>query len=302
MRLAASTCTFPGRRQGGGTALTESIAMCRECGFEVIDLNFCFAVNKKCGSLFCSDDWLRYVDELGEAGAKYGVEFSQSHAPYDSNLRRADRKLSEEDIAWYFESVRRSVYASGKLGVKWVVVHAQTDVLDGEMSFEQNMKTNLEFYAPIVEWAKKYGTGIAIENMAEFHPEKTKHRFTATVEEQIAIIDALNDEAVGACWDFGHAQLVYRDQMVPLRKLGKRLRATHVQECDGREDDHFIPFIRGNEPWEKIMPYLKESGYPGDFTYEIHGFFNKIPDELRIKAGKFAFEVGSYLMELYNKA
>lgn len=302
MRLATSTCIFPGHRQGGRTSLTDSIAMCRECGFEVIDLNFCFAGNKNCGHAFCSDNWTRVVDELGEAGAKYGVEFSQSHAPYDSNLYRADRKLSEEERGWYFESVRRSIYASGKLGVKWVVIHAQTDVLNGEMSFEHNMKTNLEFYAPLLEWAKQYGTGIAIENMAEFNPDKTKHRFTAMVEELIAVIDAINDPDVGACWDFGHAQLVYRDQMVPLRKLGSRLRATHVQESDGKADDHYLPFIRGTTPWEQIMPYLKESGYPGDFTYEVHGFFGKIPDDLRIKAGKFAFEIGSYLMELYNKA
>lgn len=302
MRLATSTCVFPSRREGGGTPLTQSIAMCRECGFEVIDLNFCFAVDKKCGSLFCSDNWQKYVDELGEAGAKYGVTFSQSHAPYDSNLRRTDRPMKEEELEWYFESVRRSVIASGQLGVKWVVTHAQTDVCDDEMGFEQNMKTNMRFYSPIVEWAKRYGTGIAIENMAEFSPDKTKHRFTAVVEEQIAIIDALNDPAVRGCWDFGHAQLVYRDQLVPLKKLGSRLAATHVQECDGKEDDHYIPFIRGTTPWEKIMPYLKESGYKGDFTYEIHGFFRGIPDPLRIRAGKFAFEVGCYLMDLYNKA
>ncbi len=302
MRLATSTCIFPGRRQGGGTPLTQSIAMCRECGFEVVDLNFCFAGNRKCGSKFCSDDWLEYVDELGEAGAKYGVIFTQSHAPYDSNLRRADRPMTDEDLAWYYESVRRSICASAKLGVKWVVTHAQTDVLDDEMGFEQNIRTNIEFYKPILEWAKKYGTGIAVENMAEFHPAKTRHRFTAIVDEQIAIIDTINDPDLKGCWDFGHAELVYRDQTVPLRKLGHRLRATHVQECDGKQDDHFMPFIRGNTPWEKLMPLLKEIEYPGDFTYEIHGFFSGIPDDLRISAGKFAYEVGQYLIGLYDKA
>ncbi len=302
MRLATSTCIFPARRTGGGTPLPLSIAMCRECGFEVIDLNFCSAVNKKSSFPLATDNWEAYIDQLGEAGAKYGVTFNQSHAPYDSNLRRADRPMTEEETEWYYESVRRAIVASGRLGVKWVITHAQTDVLGDEMGFEQNIKTNLEFYAPLVEWAKQNGTGIAIENMAEFNPAKTKHRFTAVVEEQIAIIDALADPDVRACWDFGHAQQVYRDQLVPLKKLGSRLVATHVQECDGKNDDHFLPFIRGTTPWEKIMSYFKESGYPGDFTYEIHGFFHRIPDELRVRAGKFAYEVGQYLIELYNKA
>lgn len=302
MRLATSTCIFPTRRQGGRTPLIESMTMCRECGFEVIDLNFCAGGNPKSGCEICGDDWKANIDAIGDTAAKLGVTFSQSHAPYDSNLWRADRKMTDEERAWYFESVRRSIEASAKLGVKWVVVHAQTDVLSDEMSFEQNLKTNIEFYTPLVEWAKQYGTGIAIENMAEFNPVKTKHRFTAIVDEQIAIIDALNDSAVGGCWDFGHAQLVYQNQVPALRKLGKRLKATHVQECDGKSDDHFLPFVRGTTPWEELMPLLKEIEYDGDFTYEVHGFFGKIPDDLRLRAGKFAHEVGMYLLGLYENA
>ena len=38
MRLATSTCIFPAHRQGGRTPLEESIKMCHECGFRVIDL------------------------------------------------------------------------------------------------------------------------------------------------------------------------------------------------------------------------------------------------------------------------
>ena len=304
MRLATSTCIFPTSRDGKRTSLIDSMTMCREAGFRVIDLNFCSAINPKSdANELCAPDWERKIDEIGNHAAKIGVTFSQSHAPYDSNLWRADRPLTDEDRAWYFESTRRSFLASGKLGVKWCVVHAQTDVLDDENSFEQNIKCNLRFYAPIVEWAHKYGCGVAIENMAEFHPMKTRQRFTALVEEQIAIIDALNDPvAVGACWDFGHAQMVYKDQTAPLRKLRKRLKATHVQENYGSADDHYLPFIRGNVPWEKLMPLLKEIGYEGDFTYEVHGFYRYIPDELRVRAGQFGYEIGQYLLSLYDKA
>jgi sugar phosphate isomerase/epimerase len=300
MRLATSTCTFPKRRDGSYTTLIDSISMCHACGFDVIDLNFCNANRPE--SELRADDWERQIDLIGNHAAKLGVTFSQSHPPYDSNLWRADRNLTDDDRAFYYEGVRRSLYASGQLGVKWSVVHAQTDVLDNECSFEQNLRRNLEFYAPLLDWAKQYGTGIAIENMAEFHPDKTRMRFTAVVEEQIAIIDALNDPSVGGCWDFGHAQMVYRDQVPALRKLGHRLKATHVQENDKFHDDHFIPFVRGTTPWEKIMPLLKEIGYTGDFTYECHGFMAGVPDELRPAAGRFAYEVGMYCIGLYEKA
>ncbi len=302
MRLATSTCMFPTNRDGKRTGIIESINMCYESGFRVIDLNFCSASSLKKVNELALDDWERFVDEVGELGAKLGIEYSQSHAPYDSNLYRPEIKLTDEYRAWYDETVRRSIIASARLGVKWVTFHAQTGTENGEMNFDENMRVNRSFFTPWVELAKKEGTGIAIENMAEFHPLKTKHRFTALVEEQIAIIDDLNDPAVRGTWDFGHAQMVYKNQTAALRKLGRRLAATHVQENTGAEDDHYLPFVRGCVPWEELMPLLKEIGYDGDFTYEVHGFYRSIPKELRIEAGRLGYKIGSYLVELYNKA
>lgn len=303
MELSTSTCLFPSHRFGGRTPIPESIKLCHECGFRHIDLNFCSASSIKSGNELCPDDWERNVDLIGELGAKLGITFTQSHAPFDSNLFRNDvAPLSDEYRAWYDESVRRSIIASGRLGVKWVVMHSQTAALESDMCFEHNVKANHEFYAPYLELAKKCGTGIAVENMAEFNPEKTKQRFTATVEEILAIINDFNDPDLQGAWDFGHAELVYRNQVPALRKLGKHLKATHVQENRGTSDDHFVPFVRGNTPWEELMPLLKEIGYDGDFTYEIHGIMSKVPDELRVQMGKFCYEVGMYLIDLYNKA
>lgn len=303
MELATSTCLFPSKRLGGRISLVDSIKMCYECGYRNIDLNFCAASNKASGHELSGNDWEKKVDEIGELGSKLNIKFTQSHAPFDSNFWRNDDKgTTAEKREWYMETVHRSIIASARLGVKWAIIHAQTDSLRGDMSFEQNIKSNIEFYTPIVEWAKKYGTGIAVENMAEFDPIKTKHRFTATVEEQIAIIDALNDEAVGGCWDFGHAEMVYKNQVTPLRKLGKRLKATHVQESDGQNDNHYLPFVLGTTNWEELMPLLKEINYQGDFTFEIHGSYKHIPDDLLIETGKFSYKVGMYLIDLYNKA
>ena len=303
MRLATSTCIFPSKREGGRTSLEESIRLCYDCGFRVIDLNFCSASNQKSGSELVGDDWERNVDHLGELAAELGITYNQSHAPYDSNLYRPEQKISDEYRAFYAEGVRRSIIASAKLGVRYVTTHAQTATENDEMGFEENMRANIHFYTPLLELAKKWGTGISIENMAEFHPQKTKHRFTATVEEQIAIIDALGDPvSCRATWDFGHAELVYRDQAKQLRKLGSRLCSTHVQENRGLNDDHFLPYVRGNTAWEVLMPLLKEMNYDGDFTYEVHGFYNSIPQALRPAAGRLGFEIGSYLMSLYEKA
>lgn len=302
MKLATSTCLFPAKRQGETTTFKESMSMCRECGFTVIDANFCSANDPKSGNILAGDDWKSQIYEVRDYAEKIGVTFSQSHSPFHSYIWSKDRALTGEAYDLFMESTRRSIEASALLGVKWMVTHAQTDLLSDEYDDAQNLKTNLEFYGWQVELAKKLGVGIAIENMAEFDPKRTKRRYTAAVEEQIAIIDALNDTSVGGCWDFGHAQMVYRNQVPQLRKLGKRLKATHVQENSGLEDSHLIPFVGGSTKWEEIMPLLKEIGYEGDFTYECHGFFRHIPDDLRITAGKFSYQIGMYLIDLYNRA
>ena len=95
MRLATSTCIFPKRRDGSYTTLIDSISMCHECGFDVIDLNFCNA--NRPGSELREPDWEHQIDLIGNHAAKLGVTFSQSHPPYDSNLWRADRKRTDED-------------------------------------------------------------------------------------------------------------------------------------------------------------------------------------------------------------
>lgn len=239
MRLSTSTCLFP------GASFIEAIDMCYESGFRVIDANFCSAGNPKSSNPLVFNDWEKRIDEIRNHAEKLGVTFSQSHSPYNSSLWSSTKALSSEAREWFIESNRRSIIASSMLGIKWVVTHAQTDTLNEEWDNAQNIRTNLEYYSWQVELAKKLGIGIAIENMAEFEPQKTKRRYTATVSELIEIIDAINDPSVGACWDVGHANMVYKNQVSPLKKLGKRLKATHVQENDGIADSHLIPFIGG---------------------------------------------------------
>lgn len=304
MHLSTSTCLFPSHRQGGRTPILETIDLCYDAGFRRMDLNFGGAGNIRGGSELCADDWEAKIDAIGNRAAELGITFTQSHLPFDSNLYRNDVSpaLTDEYRTWFRESTRRAILASSRLGVKWMVAHGQTATIEDVMNMEANVSANLDFFGWQLELAKKCGSGIALENMAEFNPQKTKRRFTALVEEQIAVIDTVNDPAFGGAWDFGHAELVYRDQTVPLRKLGKRLKATHVQENDKAHDDHFIPFVRGTTPWEKIMPLLKEIGYEGDFTYEVHGFMNGVPDALRPRAARFAYEVGMYCIKLYDEA
>ena len=122
--------------------------------------------------------------------------------------------------------------------------------------------------------------------------------FQKAVDELIELVDSFGSPAAGICWDFGHAHSVYRDQAKALRKIGHRLKATHVQDNRGNLDGHLIPFIGGNIRWEEIMPALVEIGYTGDFIFETHRFTQNLPEALRASAGNFAREMGEYCLSL----
>lgn len=142
------------------------------------------------------------------------------------------------------EMLRRAAVASGRLGVKWMVVRPLNDTVRCEYDTEVELATNREFYAPVLEECKKAGVGIAFENMYNFSPDDYRRSYCENPEDLIALVDSYGDGSVGVCWDFGHANFVLADQPRALRKLGSRIKTTHVQDNRGAVDSHLIPFGR----------------------------------------------------------
>src|SRR5699024_3682689 len=139
-------------------------------------------------------------------------------------------------------------------------IHPFTECSQTEYDDQASIRYNHEFYAPIIELAMKENVGIAYENMIEY-PERCK--FTARAEELAALVDSYRDKRIGACWDFGHGNRMYNDLSRPLKVLGKRLVALHVNDNTGISDLHLPPF-HGTINWEDVMRTLKEIGYAGD--------------------------------------
>lgn len=299
MRLGTSTGLFSPRPDSQPQKLLLSqLEQCVEAGFRVIDVSFCNAVRPAKKDEIADPDWERYVDALGRRGEELGVDFSQCHLPYNPDLFMYGRQPDEDYVAMFRAMTERSIIAAGRLGVKWAVAHPLTDNVHAEWDNAVNRQTNLDFYAPFVELAEKHHVGIALENMAEFSLEKARRRYCCSPEELIDLVDAFASPSVGICWDFGHANSVLRDQPAALRRVGSRLKATHVQDNRTNVDSHLTPFIGGNMKWESIMPTLVEIGYAGDFVYEAHRFMQNMPDALRPAAAAFAYALGEYCLSL----
>ena len=302
MQLGIMTNVYRWERlSNNNSPYIKQMQACVDAGFSVLDLNTNFSVNST-GDDLAADDWEARINALGEAAARLGVRFSQAHAPFNGDIFLRGRQPSEQYMQKFREMSDRTLVAAAKLNIPWVVVHPLTDTINTEYDNEIQQKTNIEFYDEMLNRAKSLGVGIAFENMGEGNREVCRRRYCAATEDLIELVDAIGDDVAGVCWDFGHARELYADQPRQLKKLGARLKATHVHDNKGERDSHLIPFVGGNVKWETIMPTLKEINYSGDFIFETHMYMKQIPEALRPAASKLMLEFGNYCMDIYNKA
>ena len=271
-----------------------AIKLCAEAGYRFLDLNFCEAMNPV--SRLRGDDWEEYVDEIGELGAALGIQYTQCHLPYYDLFAPG----STEKAQVLEPLILRSLRAAAKLGVKWAVTHPST-VYSGAQDMTVSKKANYEYYAPYVEEAAKLGIGIALENDFEYGAAPHQRIYCASCYELVDLVDSFASSAVGVCYDFGHANLVGGFHRQNLNVIGKRLKAIHVQDNCGLNDDHVMPFF-GNTDWASAMAGLADIGYEGELTYEIQAFGRFLPNELKPHLLTLSVAVGNYLISLYEKA
>ena len=184
MRLATSTNLF-GYRKGKKeyTSTIECLKRSKEAGFSVIDMNFCPMMHGF--TEYAEDDWKESASRIRAAADELGIEFNASHLPMYDNYSIVPLEEKPGYYEHFCEMTRRAVIAGGILGVKWAVAHPFTDVVNSENDNEANLKMNLEFYGQLLPQLKEHGQGLALENMAEFSPQKLRRRYCAIAEELV---------------------------------------------------------------------------------------------------------------------
>lgn len=235
----------------------------KKAGFKEISIILADIMDKT------QDEWDREIDKMGEILNKHGLWCSQSH-PYFYDLRVSSEKTMDNCEF----SMQQAVRASAKLGAEWCVFHPRTSITTG-FSTKQAFEDNRRSISTYLEVAKKYGTGIAIENLSifsEFVPMILT--YSCVTENLVELCDSFNDKSVGICWDTGHANLMPYDQAEKIRLVGERIKCTHIHNNFGIRDTHLTP-DQGNIPWEKVMHAFKQVGYNGSLCLETHCRYNE---------------------------
>ena len=261
MRLGTMTSLFRDRREcAEHFGYIESIQRCRKAGFTVLDMNLC-ALNRRQTTLHL-DNWQEQVDEIRNEAERLGCVFSQSHPPYRRG--REGTFATAEEEAFFRAMSLRALEITAMLGAKWAVIHPVMDVTADINDVDAHVRYNQQMFAREAELAAKLGVGLAFENMFD----GDQRRFGSTAEDLIAIQDSFHSDLIGVCWDVGHANRMYRDQLKPIRRLGSRIKALHIDDNYGTARDvHLLPY-EGLIDWSKVLRALREIGYDHDFAFE----------------------------------
>lgn len=192
------------------------------------------------------------------------VIFSQGHLKLSARLCEAeDRKILKKQLD-LFQAV----------GVKYAVLHSDGMARYSDLTVEEVRQRNLEAVRDLIDHIRETEIVICLENI-------NQKGVSATAEELLWFVDALNGEHIGICLDTGHLNLAEdKDQARFVRVAGKHLKALHLHDNDGTGDQHLMPTALGQVNFSDLMAALKEIGYDELFNLEVPGE-RYVPLELR---------------------
>jgi sugar phosphate isomerase/epimerase len=268
VHAATNTNLIAFARDGSKTEMIHLIPRYAKAGFTMLDINLCELLNPNATLL--SDRWREYVETLSSQRDAYHLTYHQAHAPYSKNDTTTHPLLS------------RAMEICTLLHIPILVVHP----------LPLSVSENILAYAPVIRQAEKVGLTLAFENL-------NKEGEITAIDDLAALVDGLDSPSAAICWDTGHAHMCGHDLVADIQKMGHRLKATHIVDNHGTEDEHLLPFF-GTIEWERVIPALQESGYTGALTLECMFFTQHLRPALRDQVIRMAKACADELLAMLD--
>lgn len=202
-------------------------------------------------------------------------------------------KLCSDDDA--IDNLYRWIDMYEAIGIKNMVLHY--DRLSGTgLSRRERADKNIEKLKMLAEYIKNKNITICLENLSPNIPD-VKELIGHTADDLLYIIERVGSEKFGICLDTGHLNLTENSQREFILKAGKKLKALHIADNQGRSNQHMMPYTRGTVDFKEVVEALREVDYHGLFNLEISGE-SHIPLELRNEKIKFIKACYDYLMKI----
>ena len=268
-------------QEKGPGIVVQDYGMLREAGFEGIDWNLDVLWDigqvrqgtlEKCVLEQPLEEIMQYfVAELA-AIRENGLSVCQTHAPFPSYVE-GHPEINKRIIT----ILKQCIQLCQKIGCPFLVVHGISQPTEpGRMSGEELYRLNMELYSALIPALLETDVVVLLENLITSTPNGAIPAVCCDAEEAVGYIDALNEKAgkecFGLCFDVGHFNICSKDFKSYLGKLGKRVKALHIHDNDGRGDSHYMPYS-GSVCWKDFCQALKEIGYKGNLSFESFNYY-----------------------------
>ncbi|MCQ6561637.1 sugar phosphate isomerase/epimerase family protein [Paenibacillus mendelii] len=193
-------------------------------------------------------------DNVIQAARSLGIEVWSIHIPYGTEWDPSslDEAVREQVI----RSVTRVLQYAQEWGIHTAVFHPSWEpIADAERPLRlETCRETLELLA--VEAAAR-GIVLAVECLP-------RTCLGNSAEEMEYLLP--DHPGLGICCDVNH--LFKEAPEAFIRRLGSRIRTTHISDNDGIDERHWMPG-KGIIQWAEVLSALEDAGYGNVFLYEI---------------------------------
>ena len=220
-------------------------------GYNTCELSFehAYMLMKRGDIKKAGEDFARFASELD-------FEISQGHLSYEAKLCSTEGR----------EFLKKQIDLFLAIGIKNSVLHCDslTWNKNENLSKEQKIEKNIEALSEILDYVKGTDMVICLENLISAD-------FANSIDGLMLFIDKFGSENLGICLDTGHLHLTDKDQVGFIRKGGKLIKALHLADNQGHDDQHLMPYGCGGVDFVSVIREMKALNYDGLYNLEIPG-------------------------------
>lgn len=280
----------------------EWLPMFKEAGYDYLDIGLT-EQSRPDEFFLAQDDWEKRALGIKKQADELGIKFVQCHLPFIKKATPVCDPIysTPEGKKYYEELVRRAYVVCAILEIPFGTQHPFSDP-EHTNDPDYMLKVNHDYWEPFIEYGAKQGVGTAFENMRPDTPFfSVIEKYCLNSEELVTLIDSFGSKYVGACWDTGHANdASIKHQSDHLRRLGHRLKNTHLNDNHfGARDQHMFPYM-GENDWDDILRGLIDIDFAGVLNYEVGVGIKSFPEAFQPRMLKFVHDNGMYMLNRYE--
>ena len=196
-------------------------------------------------------------EEFGKFARALGVTLLQGHLFFYGK-----RICDNEDRAL----IKKQLDLFLAIGIKNAVLHCDPLMNEkGEKApVEVARAENVKAIADLLEYVSGTDIVICLENLISSPAVNN-------IDGLMYFIDYFKSDNLGICLDTGHLNINDKNQVAFIRKAGKNIKALHLADNEGQNDQHLMPYGKGNVDFVSVLREMKKLDYEGLYNLEIPG-------------------------------